>query len=596
VICFGREQISPYRLDPCLAPLKVVSVAKSTPPTDRYKVCVKGRGLYSNLIDLSKSYPNFGTVVFKEQLFPENQFYSMKSGVGFSHSNVIYSNSNHNITTALPRILGFDRKGYKMHGGACIEYSMTEDECRTAQLTFTKSRRWRRRVDELKKSFSAYVNQHSVNWNEERHRWCQLPHVKRALRLQGLKKIDDNMEWCRGNGKGKGWKASCKLKIGEWAKYGKKARNILDLGVESSLYGGYAAEFVKKWLTTHTKQGKCDVMFMGDPSFEKLKEMFGKLEKPEYLVMPFFSDDACLAIKCRDGVFRCNTDFVSADSSHYQPVFDALLEITGGNGELSEHIRIAVEQLSAKIIVKDCYGRGVMSLQTFEPVLLSGSVLTTMINNIGQLMFACKLASVNWSEKTISDALKLVPVLATQVGYTITVDDATKHKALLQFLKFSPDEHNRPFINLGVFIRALGHSKRDVPRSPGRKKKSDKRVRLPYLKRALSYEASKVAGFKNFGRSPLYDLFAEKYGSSDAEVEIEKFYAYKDGMDFQVPLDYLMFRYGEMVYTFNSLQAEVVNAFETEDYFAVIRHPLIDTIMMKDYGAPPPDIQSLCPI
>lgn len=514
-----------------------------------------------------------GTLVFNNIGGPIPQFYRIKCGLTFSHSAVIYANNNYNITTALPRLLAFDRKFYRLCGNVLEEFSMPEDEVIQLQISFAKTRRWKRYVMHMKRAFSEFFDGHPHDWFDKQISYATLPHPKKNLRMQGKRQLDDDLAWFDYSVKA----VKTKLKTGEWAKYEKKARNICDIGVRGSLIAGVCAEFLKKFMVAYTgPYREHPLSFIGTPDVNVLRGEFKglwELETKSRLI--FFSDDSCFAFKCRDGVLRCNLDESNADSSHQQPIFDALREVVSGHGYYSVCFERALEQLMSTLCVCDAFGQPVARFKANRHALYSGSVLTTLVNNMSYYFLNCKLSLLP-DNLSVEQARQLLPVYCSQIGYTVTMEVVEK-PSQFQFLKFSPGDDFVPFINLGPFLRMCGWSKRDLPKSP----KGCKRLSL--RQKSYLFESAKIAGYRPLGRTSLYHLMAAKYNDMTSALVPDHFSLYES--DVNISDSFVLDRYSISELEWRSFLDEVAAALKEdypEDYH--IRHPVVDRIMAVDYG------------
>jgi hypothetical protein len=491
-----------------------------------------------------------------------NQFYRLTTGVMVSHTAQIYSNSNQSISTALPRIFGFDREG------------KDEQQYFNIQRVFLSTRRWTRFALRFSKELSHFLSDSTEDLQYTQRSFADLPHPKRTLRRQGQLELDKSCSWRTHILK----TVSTKLKTGEYAKPGKKARNIIDLGVEASLIAGRACELLKEFMTRF-KFDNADVNFHGHMSYHTLKDAFSRLINPpdKQFVFEYFSDDSCFSARCLDGVARFNVDYASCDSSHYAPVFKELRRITTNLGFFSEQLHAALDQLEANIAVRDSEGKRVATVETNQPLLFSGSTLTTLINNFSQIMLAVKLTAINWQQLTVLEAGSTLRDCARRVGYTVTIVDATDDFCKLQFLKHSPDTEGEPYVNPGVFLRTLGWSKRDIPKTCGK--------RLSYTARANSFEGAKIESFKYSGQTSLFQIMAAKYNKIGRQYDPESYFRLDSSNSriYHISDESLIRRYGITHLQLNTLK----QLLHTSSLGMMIRCEASDVIFNVDYGYEP---------
>jgi hypothetical protein len=251
---------------------------------------------------------------------------------------------------------------------------------------------------------------------------------------------------------------TCKFKM-EWAKFApdKFGRNIIDLGIEASLLGNPVNILKKAMSSAGNGQGW---RFVSSPTLDNLYDTFQFLRLAPFIInMVFFSDDSALAIRCSDGIFRCNMDISSADASASWGVFYALIRATSGT-PIEGMIRKCVEQCQSPFKVSNPYFRHFLTLTPERPLLFSGSLLTTLVNNMGNLLIYSVLVDRYNSDLTLANAPEYVKHCASLAGYKVTIEgvasntDITKY----QFLKTSCDSNGTPYLNLGVILRAIGSS------------------------------------------------------------------------------------------------------------------------------------------
>lgn len=286
------------------------------------------------------------------------------------------------------------------------------------------------------------------------------PHVKRALRIRAwLDMCNDRSDldylWLK--------KVRYKMKRNEYAKNGKMARMIGDLGVPASLQGFRLTKLLKAAMAGEPIEylgGKIE--FCPKPSPDKLVEIFKQLIEPEgkYYVA-YFSDDACYSVRDVNGKVHCyNLDISKCDASHTEAIWIAMRHTLPS--DVQPDFDVLVDQLCLPFYVGDCNDhRRKVVLQGEGPLLFSGSTLTTVTNNTANVSVAYALA-----EHAAVGALAVARA-AEDVGYIVTVVDCSADFHLLQFLKHSPvldtTGQLRALLNPGVLLRASGTCKFDLP-------------------------------------------------------------------------------------------------------------------------------------
>lgn len=413
--------------------------------------------VYNNEFELLKrGKPHF--FVDGEVLFPKGPCvdgtYRTKFG-GASHNGICYRNSDNNFRYAMRRLTG----------KRLPEIPGAHERLQGAQSSWFHENQ--DLISFLRNKYSTHFEGYLGSEEECRLHYDD-PHQKRALRVQGFKDLledgrltKDSNIWC----KSVWWK----MKKGEYAKPGKKPRGICDLGVEASLRGA--------WITNILKgaQAAEDLQLMGgtfsfckSPDPFELERHFNLLINPTgrfYFV--YFSDDSCLSVRQKDGTVRFyNLDISSCDASHGPSVFKALVDIMPGDLARRDMQRL-VDQCSLPLrIVSVANKKNVVFLKPKVPKLLSGSTITTAINNLANLSIAISIIR-KYEEAPDGIENPSMVAAAADVGYILTGCTPLKNPNEIQFLKHSPVlDHNdrwRPMLNLGVLIRASMTCNGDLP-------------------------------------------------------------------------------------------------------------------------------------
>lgn len=285
-------------------------------------------------------------------------------------------------------------------------------------------------------------------------------HPKRLTRISAFNELEATRRIMESRTERHGTEGHIKL---EQARHKKYARLTVDLGVPASLIGAWITSFLKQAIAEvpYTTR-EMEARFIPSASDADLTTAFQLLlNPPAKYAFAYFSDDSCVAIRTSTGLQFADVDISSCDKSHGALVFEALLSLFPK--KFIDPLLLLMEQLRTRIKIRNVHDRQVsVVLRPREPVLYSGSTLTTLVNNIANLMIA-------WSiERLQIDTVEGVEAAARDVGYIVTVKRHT-HPEQLQFLKHSPVLVNgevRPVVNLGVFLRALGLSRVYVGSQP----------------------------------------------------------------------------------------------------------------------------------
>jgi hypothetical protein len=372
------------------------------------------------------------------------------------------------------------------------------------------------------------------------------------------------------------------MKIFEIAKPGKAPRMIGDLGVHASLQGFRITKFIKEVMAQRPIEINGGMIeFCPKPDPASLSRVFENLINPPgrfYFV--YFSDDSCLALRTKSGkVLRFNVDISSCDASHTQALFDALIAITPD--EHKGDIRRLVDQCKTPITIRDCVNRRRFVRMTPKTArLYSGSTLTTIINNLANILIAL---SISFSD--IQNAADVV-ASAARAGYIVTCEDCSNWHQL-QFLKHSPvldtEDNIRPLLNIGVLLRLIGTCKGDLPGSS----KVPLRTRAQVFQAALLNGAYPRAHFRLIDNlkknSPLPSAHKTLYEKSNAVVSKELEYKVVDSeLDpvFTVSSSEVFARYGLSDLEICEVETEMGSCGIGDHYYS----SGTDKILQADYG------------
>lgn len=375
------------------------------------------------------------------------------------------------------------------------------------------------------------------------------PHVKRAERMAAYEEWRAaahlyHRTYCRS--------VEGKVKTEEWGKFEKLARLFLSLGPLAVLLSGFLMDVLKSSFNVFESEDYEAEFYKEDSARGVLGQIFAKLiHPPRKLYFAFFSDDSCVSIRCLDGrVFRANVDIASCDGSHTVVLFDLLKRLTCRSPRSYNRIARTVDQCLQPMKIKSyTTKRGhVVFLKPYEPVLYTGSTLTTVVNNIANLMiFSSLVDTLKGEMPDYSDCRALIRSCAEDCGYLVTIEEChTPHK--LQFLKHSPVETTSgwiPILNLGVILRILGNCWGDLP---GRKTES-------FEDRAYNWNRALTLSLVHSGDHALLRMLRKRYNATrglkqtqlDAQRRVSRDLAYKlqdVGSHTFVDTDEVMKRYG----------------------------------------------------
>jgi hypothetical protein len=327
--------------------------------------------------------------------------------------------------------------------------------------------------------------------------------------------------------------------------------------------------------------------FVASPKTSALQEAFDNLITPERRgFFCYFSDDSCFSIRVGKRILRFNVDISGCDASHGTEVFNALIQITPKN--LRSGMRVLVEQLCLPIVIRSQQGPGKVRGGFGTPTLFSGSTITTVINNVANLLIFIVLSRVILRENEDVDSIaKKFTLAIEEIGYVGTgfsKSEMCQKVEDLQFLKYSPAlDHQgnyRPLLNLGVWFRSTGTCHGDLP---GSSKK------YSIEQRAATFQLSLIRGM--FPRvtceyiSQLAAAVQRNVSSTlliDCQRVVEKQLQYKidsDTESFHFNVEDFFSRYG-------LTPLEIMEAKEFADA-GVYEHTsgsFASKILLKDYG------------
>jgi hypothetical protein len=370
----------------------------------------------------------------------------------------------------------------------------------------------------------------------------------------------------------------CKMKKDEYAKPNKPPRSIGDLGVEASLAGFRLTQYLKYAMRDNPIKLKDSVLqFVATPTPKDLRDVFRKLiNPPDRGYFCYFSDDSCLALREEDGsISQYNVDISSCDTSHCAELFEALISIIPE--QFQDDMRRIVDQLRKNVRIHSLVDPNiVLILSHIDPILFSGSTITTAINNLASMLIGYEMLHCGSTDP--ADLVKA----AEKVGYIVTLE---KCKTIydIQFLKHSPIIDNegeiQPFINLGVWFRASGVCRQELPG----KGSFDTRMR--------SYQGALIQGMFAHYNFPLKDnLLKPTLKPQDCHVK-----KVREELRYKVETEPVLARDGatisfstEQCFARYELTSDEISFIQDEWALCgpgmFCAHPALGKILMKDYG------------
>lgn len=506
----------------------------------------------------------------------------------FASNAVVWARTNNNISMALGRLLSlrFADPGKLEEavriGARLFNFQDPNDPFLVEQEYRDAQHRWMcnpdsSRSDAIKEWIGNGVDHDYTTMIYEALCHHQDKHPKKELRIKAWEELVESGQlgaplWVRS--------VLYKMKTEELAKPGKWPRMIGDLGVGASLQGFRATNYLKLAMARRPLVYKdFEIEFVKAPTYEKLVEVFEKLMCPPRAgYMALFSDDSCASVRLPDGrIVYGNLDISGCDGSHTGAIFKQMYYVTPSTIKPTIQTLIKQCKLPIKIVNVHNIKQKVKLKNTSEdPVLYSGSTVTTVINNLANINIGISIADDLQAGKIrVFDDLM---TSAAKVGYIVTCEEATCPEDI-QFLKHSPaydiEGNLRPLLNVGVLLRSSGTSKGDLP---GRKSESIE-------DRASSFQKSVLQGmYPGATFSILNSLRKHCSGSTvTRSAFISKhlpYDHYSGSPSYHIDDASLARRYGLPV----ALIEELNHLIQDSGFGYQIQSKAVDAILKKDYG------------
>lgn len=479
-------------------------------------------------------------------------------GPSAAHNGVILADSDHNLKGGITRLTA----------ARFPEEPGRHQELRGKQASYISSLSTTTFLKALRDQYSSseqFINYADAKTEALRHHGD--PHAKKMLRMMSYQETVEAGEepsrlWVRS--------IQYKNKKDEIAKPGKPIRMIGDLGVSASLQGFWLTKLLKEAMATQPiLYGGVELEFIAKPTTSSLTRAFSKLQNPNgRMYFCYFSDDACLGIRMGTEVRVFNLDISKCDASHTGSLFQALISATPEIAE--DDMRVLVEQCQEPIVIKSRVDtEKKIKLLPNEPTLYSGSTITTVINNLANILIAKAIA-----ESTINSVQDIVQAAET-AGYVVTAEEC-KIPEDIQFLKYSPcmttTGEYAPLLNLGVIMRASGTCRGDLP------------GRGDLTQRARRFQAALLQGAYPRSHLDFIDNMKAAAGTPDAVSKrvAEKIFLYKvydQGDFFHFDTDSAYRRY-----RLNAKEYSDMNMFSNMGPYETFCGSIVDKVLGKDYG------------
>jgi hypothetical protein len=365
----------------------------------------------------------------------------------------------------------------------------------------------RSRLGRVKELITWYFGQLGDNWVET-IKSAVARHPKRELRkrailnLVGMGASLDTIFMERVQGK---------VKVPEFAKPGKKPRLIGDFSTEGSLVCGFLVPIVKAaFIEDALSSQDADYMFIGSAKPAEIDHGFQVLlESEKKLRHIFHSDDSSISIGLNGVDYPFNVDISSCDAGNGKPVFDVLEWLCSGSAYFVTNFQKAIKQCTRKLVLRNPFMPGeVVTCKPTRPTEFSGTQLTSILNNIASFSIGLRIEYEMRRKQNLhaSQLRDMIIRCANAVGHNVTVEPCDRIEKI-QFLKYSPtviDGRVTSFMNVGVLLRAIGHTDGDLPGRTGPKKTG-------VWERARAFVGSVTNGFKNGGENTIFRTLADKY-------------------------------------------------------------------------------------
>ena len=391
----------------------------------------------------------------------------------------------------------------------------------------------------------------------EQIKYALAPHQKRKIRVQAITQLITDCElFGIFTTKVKG-----KLKLYEKAKFGKYPRLIGDFSTPGSLLAGYLCEIAKNCFKDVTVRGT-KFSFIKSIEPEILDAVGEELLQPGNAFF-YHSDDSIHRVSGK--IFEL--DISSCDMSNSRGVFQVVEWLFDSNPQFHNCIIGAVKQCQLPLKISDPLTNQSARFKPNSPTEFSGTVLTTLLNNIASLLIALQLHCDG--ARTVEEVKRS----AASVGYIVTAEE---RPSLLksQFLKHSweiQDGNPKSFLNLGCILRSFGTCTGDLPGHGD----VDARSR--------EWCAAVLQGYVHSGQTSLLEKLNSIYPSSTNSRTISENMLHKHScVSRRGPIsdEAICERYGFS-------QAAWEHFLSLIEHGVVVHHSVLDAIYKADYGLDP---------
>lgn len=481
---------------------------------------------------------------------------------------VIYQNNDDNVSKGLRRLTAC-----RIPPLPCWSFHGWEYHLRKNQVNFLRDNH--DELVELAQSYAVHVGPFQGVFMEACRHYAD-PHPKQKLRVQAMSDMTNTGQlgarlWLK--------HVTYKMKKDEYAKPGKMARMIGDLKVPASLQGFRVTALLKEALGKQVNQFRGGAWrFCKSATADLLQEQFDLLiTPPGIFYFAFFSDDSCLSVRGRDGVYRFNMDISSCDASHTDELFQLLSDLTP---ELRDEMVLLADQCRCDIriysVARNIGNKRFVQLRPKGARLYSGSTITTYINSVSQLVMMLAFSTLPFRDMGVAEAGVAIENACLQAGYVVTLEQCDLVEDI-QFLKYSPamdaSGRYRPLLNLGTLLRTSGVCRGDLP------------GRGSVVERALRFQKALLTGMSPGTSHPLIDVMRRRcdHATLDAEsVKKATELLYEKMAGVEATFDLIS---STKRYRLTAGEAhEMVESMGVAGVGDVVYTDGIDKIMRKDYG------------
>jgi len=499
----------------------------------------------------------------------------------------VYSAGDKNLSVALSRIDGRRED----------EEALTRNNKRISPLSVNRGAS--RFVDsyhrKIKSAMSEALHHLGDDIEEQVKNACLIDHDKYKLRVKAIRELMFRREVINSlfmeNSKGN-CHITGKVKIPEFAKFGKKSRLIGDFSCPGSLLAAFLVPIMKYAMSSSVEVSGATFKFQSSTKMESLRESIREMDESTGSFFLFFSDDIICKIVNSDGESWFNLDISSCDSSNGPSVFERLhwyFEESGqAHGLMDRAIRQCQQPL--KLFGERKKGLGGEDIKEYimaksrEPLEFSGTQLTTLLNNIASVSICLSIHYHSVVKASGRETLEtVISKSAFAFGYKMTFQRCPIPEKL-QFLKHSFSRRGdflEPWFNLGPFFRSAGTCFMDLAfnRSKGET--------LEGAARARNWQ--NLTCMTTNGTNPLFEHLSNCPGFQNPKTNLytiarssvikEKSFSHQN-VDCSVTSEELRRRYD---FSPDELEHFLSVSY---DIFQEISSPLISKVLYEDYAYP----------